>query len=139
MSMSDIGERRQNAALLVFLANNIYDYDLFYQKLNDDFIKSNNKYKDLLIKLINYKFFYDKTYSLYIKSINKLLEILKSCKTLTEYDYQISYFKQNNEIIQQVFIKSDKPDQLKYFAIYTFSYINNYIFNYASEFRSLFK
>ena len=136
--METIGETRQNAALLVFLANNIYDYDLFYQKLNDNFINSNNKYKDLLILLINYKFFYDKIYNIYIKAINKLLEILKSCKTLTEYDYQISYFKQNNEINKEVFIESNKPDKLKYFAIYTFSYVNNYIYNYASEFRSLF-
>ena len=137
--MEILGETRQNAALLVFLANNIYDYDLFYQNLYDNFTNSNIKYKDLLLMFISSKLYYDKTYKIYIKSINKLLEILKSCKTLTEYDYQISYFKQNNSIIQEVFIKSNKPDELKYFAIYTFSYVNNYIFKYASEFRSLYK
>jgi hypothetical protein len=137
--MEILGETRQNAALLVFLANNIYDYDLFYQNLYDNFTNSNIKYKDLLLMFISSKLYYDKTYKIYIKSINKLLEILKSCKTLTEYDYQISYFKQNNSIIKEVFIKSNKPDELKYFAIYTFSYVNNYIFKYASEFRSLYK
>lgn len=137
--METIGETRQNAALLIFLANNIYDYDIFYQNIYDYFNKSNNINKQLFIELIRSKVYYDKTYNIYIKAINKLLEILNTCKTLVEYDYQISYFKQNDVAISEVFRKSTKPDELKYFAIYTFSYVNNYIFNYASNFRSLYK
>jgi len=137
-AVDEMSLKRQNAALLMFMYYNLYDYEKFSCIMLNYFNRVDIGYKKEILSFLKSKIYDKSTREIFIRAINKLLNIIKTCHTLDEYDKKISYFGIRNIVITESSIKSDKPRNVKLFSIYTFLYTNNYIFNYAFMLRQLY-